>query len=321
MKDGNGQLLVTGASGFVGTFLCRRLLAGGFAVRGTLLAGETPAALVPGVQPVLVEPLGAATSWQEALAGIKTVIHLAARVHIMEDPSADPLEEFRKVNVEGTLKLAREAAKAGVTRFVFISSIKVNGEESPEPYSHDAAPHPTDPYGVSKWEAEIGLRSIANETGLELVVVRPTLVYGPGVKANFFNMLKAVRRGIPLPLASINNRRSLTYVGNLADALAVCAVHPGAAGNTYLVSDGEDVSTAQLIRRAAAALGVPARLLPFPVALMKWAGRLTGRSAIVQRLTGSLTVDGSSIRNDLGWQPPFSMEQGLWETAQWFKKE
>jgi nucleoside-diphosphate-sugar epimerase len=258
------------------------------------------------------------TGWNHALAGVDTIIHLAARVHIMDDPEADPLIEFRRVNVEGTAQLAREAAKAGVKRLVFISSIKVNGEETSTPYTSDSPPHPSDPYGISKWEAEQALRKIEAESGLEVVVVRPTLVYGPGVKANFLKMMKIISSGIPLPLASIKNKRSLIHVGNLVDALVTCASHPAAAGHTYLVSDGEDASTPELIRRTAKALGVPAWLLPFPVSLMRLAGKLTGRRGAVNRLTGSLTVDSSKIRRELGWVPPFTMEEGLLETAAWF---
>lgn len=325
------RILVTGATGFVGHFLCSRLLTQDFRVRGTLLTYENPASLVGGVEPVTVEPLGADTPWCYALEGVDTIIHLAARVHIMDDSSADPLTEFRKVNVEGTARLARKAANAGVRRLVFISSIKVNGEESGTPYTPDSLPAPSDPYGISKWEAEQALRKIEAETGMEVVVVRPTLVYGPGVKANFLNMMKTVngnfgfcisnfglKGGIPLPFASINNRRSLIYVGNLVGALVICATHPEAAGKTYLVSDGEDVSTPELIRRTASALGVPARLFPVPTPLMKLAGKLLGKSGAVNRLTGSLTVDSSKIRQELGWKPPFTMEEGLRETAKWF---
>lgn len=314
-------VLVTGATGFVGHFLCGRLLARNIRVRGTLLTSEKPSLLAGGVEPVTVEPLGAETPWRHALGGVDTIIHLAARVHIMDDPSKDPLTEFRKVNVEGTAQLAREAANAGVRRLVFISSIKVNGEESATTYMPDSPPNPSDPYGTSKWEAEQALRSIEAETGLEVVVVRPTLVYGPGVKANFLNMMKIISRGIPLPLSSIHNKRSLIYVGNLVDALATCATHPAAAGKTYLVSDGEDVSTPELIRRTTSALGVPARLLPFPVSFMKLAGKLSGKSGAVNRLTGSLTVDSSKIRQELGWVSPFTMEEGLRETARWFRKQ
>jgi len=320
MDQLNGHILVTGATGFIGVLLCKRLLAEGFSVRGTMLASEDPVSLIAGVQPVIIEPLGSETSWDVSLTDIDTVIHLAARVHIMDDSSTNPLDEFRKVNVEGTLKLAREAANSGVKRFIFISSIKVNGEETVIPYMLDSPPNPIDPYGISKWEAEQALRKIEAETGLEVVVIRPSLVYGPGVKANFLKMMNIISRGIPLPLASITNRRSLIYVGNLVDALATCATHSAAAGKTYLVSDGEDVSTPELIRRTAKALGVPARLLPFPLQIMRLAGNLTGKRGAVTRLTESLTVDSSRIRNELGWTPPFTMEQGLAETAKWFRK-
>ena len=314
------SVLVTGATGFVGRVLCRRLLEEGFLVRGTLLAGEDPAALCDAVEPVRVGPLGEGTTWSHALGGVDTVIHLAARVHVMADSAADPLAEFRSVNVEGSARLAREAVRAGVRRLVFISSIKVNGEESAAPYSADSPETPCDPYGVSKYEAERALRTIEAGSALEVVVLRPTLVYGPGVKANFLAMLRLISRGVVLPLGSIENRRSLIYVGNLADALVLCAVHAAAAGKTYLVSDGEDVSTPELIRRSALALGLPARLIPFPVRALLWAGRLTGRSGAVSRLTGSLAVDSSRIRQELGWRPPYSMDQGLGATAQWFKQ-
>lgn len=313
------NILVTGATGFVGRPLCTRMIADGHTVRGTSLAAESPDALTPGVEPALVEPLGPETSWQHALADIDTVIHLAARVHIMDDPASDPLTEFRKVNTEGTARLAAEAARCGVKRLVFISSIKVNGEETDTPYTEESPANPADPYGISKWEAEQALRQIEAATGLNVVIVRPTLLYGPGVKANFLTMMQTIQRGIPLPFASITNQRSLLYVGNLVDALVTCATHPAAAGKTYLVSDGEDVSTPELISQTATALGVPARLLPFPVSLMRLAGKLTGKNGAVNRLTGSLTVDSSKIRRELGWKPPFTMEEGLRETAEWFK--
>jgi len=313
-----GTVLVTGATGFVGHFLCRRLLSAGITVRGTLLSHENPASLVDGVEPVTVGLLAADTLWSHAVAGVDTIIHLAARVHIMDDSAADPLTEFRRVNVEGSVQLAREAAKSGVKRFVFISSIKVNGEESATPYAPDSPPNPSDPYGSSKWEAELALRKIEAETGLELVIIRPTLVYGPGVKANFLNLMKLIAKGIPLPLASINNSRSLIYVGNLADALATCAKHPSAAGQTYLVSDGEDVSSPELIRRTAKALGVQARLFSVLPVLMRVAAKMTGKTAAVNRLLGTLTVDNSKICNELGWKPPFTMEDGLRVTAAWF---
>ena len=313
--------LVTGASGFVGSILCRRLLAEGLHVRGTLLESESPLSLPDGVDPVIIEPLGPDTTWQHALSGIHTIIHLAARVHIMKETFTDPLQEFRRINLYGTERLARQAAQTGVKRFVFMSTIGVNGDNSGDrPYSEDDVPHPHNPYSVSKFEAELALQKISQETGMEVVIIRAPLVYGPMNPGNFLSLLQIVSKSMPLPLASIHNNRSLLYIGNLVDALAACATHPNAAGQTYLVSDGEDVSTPELIRRTAAALGVPARLLPVPVSLMRLIGKLTGRSATVNRLTGSLAVDSSKIRRDLGWKPPFTMEEGLQATAQWFKQ-
>ena len=314
------RLLITGANGFVGKVLTQHLLDAGYTVRGTLLSGESSDSLTPGVLPTVVAPLGPNTQWRHALEGIDTVIHLAARVHVMDDRAADPLQFFREVNHDGTERLAREAAASGVKRLVFASSIKVNGEESPAPY-HAASPfNPQDPYAVSKMEAEQTLQGIADETGLEVVIVRPPLVYGPGVKANFLRMLYSIQRGLPLPLASIRNRRSLVYVGNLADALTACATHPAAAGHTFPVSDGEEVATPELLRLCALALEAPLRLVPCPVPLLRLAGKLTGRMAAVERLTGSLTIDTSAIRHKLGWQPPYTLTQGLQETAAWFKE-
>jgi nucleoside-diphosphate-sugar epimerase len=312
------NILVTGATGFIGQFLCNLLVTKGFTVRGTLLASENSSALTKGVEAVPVGQLCATTPWLHALTGIDTIIHLAARVHVMDEYSTSPLEEYRRVNSQGTAQLARQAAEAGVRRLVFISSIKVNGEETPVPYSPDSPPHPSDPYGISKWEAEQALRTIEAETGLEVVIIRPTLVYGPEVKGNFLTMMKILSKGIPLPLASVSNKRSLIYVGNLVDFLATCAVHPNAAGQTYLISDGEDISTPELIRRTAAALGLPVRLFPVSVPLLAIAAKLAGKSGAVNRLTGSLTVDSSKARQELAWQPPFTMAEGLAETAAWF---
>jgi len=313
-------ILVTGATGFIGRFLCMRLLSEGWRVRGTIRTSEKRSSLVESVEPILINPLGTNTKWGQALDGIDIVIHLAARVHIMDDTSTDPLAEFRKVNTEGSERLALEAFRAGVKRLVFISSIKVNGEESSTPYTEKSPVHPTDPYGISKWDAEEALRRIELETGLEVVVIRPPLVYGPGVKANFLNMIKFIQKGVPIPFASATNRRSLIYVGNLVDALATCSIHPIAAGKTYLVSDGEDVSTPELIRRVAMALRVPARLFPVPAMVIRALGVVMGKNSEVRRLIGSLTVDSSTIRRELGWTPPFSMEEGLRLTAEWYVK-
>ena len=213
------------------------------------------------------------------------------------------------------------AAINGVKRFVYVSSVKVNGEGCEKPFTEHDIPAPEDPYGVRKWEAEQMLRKVAGDTGLEIVILRPPLVYGPGVKANFLSLFKIVDRGIPLPLASINNHRSLIYLGNFVDAITTCINHHKAADQTYLVSEGEDVSTAELIRRVAAALGRPARLFPFPPSFMRFTGKLFGKSGAVERLVGSLTIDSSKIRRELGWMPPYTMEQGLKETAEWFKEK
>lgn len=315
-------IFITGANGFIGSALLKRLLCGYSRLTAAVLVGEGTGHLPTSVEKVTVDPLSESSDYTASLQHIDTVIHLAARVHIMQETATDPLHEFRKVNLYGTERLARQAAQAGVKRFVFMSTIGVNGDNSGDkPYGEGAVPHPHNHYSVSKYEAELALQRISLETGMEVVIIRAPLVYGPGNPGNFLSLLRIVSKGIPLPLASIKNKRSLIYVGNLVDALATCAVHPVAAGKTYLVSDGEDVSTPELISKTASALGVSARLLPFPTSLMKLAGKLAGKSGAVNRLTGSLTVDSSKIRQELGWVPPFTMEEGLLETAAWFNKQ
>jgi nucleoside-diphosphate-sugar epimerase len=308
------RVLVTGANGFVGRQLCAELIRREYPVKAAV---RTPDGLNAVEQAAVVGQIDGRTDWTQALDGVDVVIHLAARVHVMKEAAADPLAEFRKVNVQGTEHLARQAASAGVKRLVYVSSIKVNGEETTGrlSYTEQDEPMPQDPYGVSKWETEQVLHRVAAETRLEIVVVRPPLVYGPNVKGNFAQMLKALRYGVPLPLASVHNQRSLVYVGNLVDALIVCAGHPEAAGQTYLVSDGEDVSTPELLRQLGSAIGHPARLLPCPAALLKLAGRLVGRSDQMDRLLGSLQVDSGKIRRKLNWTPPYSLQQGLSATA------
>lgn len=314
--------LITGATGFIGTSLLTCLLNNKDLVSATVLPGEYSEHLPIAVNRITVEPLSKTSDYSAALQNINTVIHLAARVHIMHETSSDSLIEFRKVNLYGTERLARQAAQAGVKRFVFMSTIGVNGSLSGDiNFSEVSKPYPHNSYSISKFEAEQILSRIASETGMEVVIIRAPLVYGPANPGNFLSLLRAISKCYPLPLAAINNKRSFIYVGNLADVLVTCAVHPKAAGQTYLVSDGEDVSTPELIRRTAAALGVPARLLPFPVSLIHLAAKLTGKSAAVNRLTGSLTVDSSKIRRELGWQPPFTMEEGLRATAEWFKRQ
>lgn len=311
-------VLVTGATGFIGGFLLDRLVASGYQVTAAVNAITTG---LPDEVTILRNcAIAPDTDWSGKLGGIETVVHLAARVHVMHDTSLDPLAEFRRVNVAGTEHLACEAAKAGVRRFIFMSSIKVHGEEADHPYTEEDPARPSDPYAISKTEAELALRRIEAETGMEVVIIRPPLVYGPGVKANFLTLLKLVSSNVPLPLANVSNQRSLVYVGNLVDAIIVCMNHPGAAGQTYLVSDGQDVSTPELVRRIATALKKSALLFPFPTGLLRMTGRLVGRSGTIDRLLGSLQVDSSKIRRDLGWEPPFALKQGLAHTARWFLK-
>jgi len=311
--------LVTGAGGFVGQALCAELLRRGHALRGAV-RGQTNSLQIP---VTAVGEIGPDTDWSEALHGVETVIHLAARVHVMKDVAADPLTEFRRVNTAGTEHLARCAAASGVRRLVYASSIKVNGEETRagKKFTAAEAPAPQDPYGVSKWEAEQALHRVAEETGLEVVIVRPPLVYAPGVKGNFAQMLGVVAKGVPLPLASVHNQRSMVYLGNLVDALIACATQPAAAGQTYLVSDGEDVSTPELLRLLAHGMNVPSRLLPCPPVWLRLAGKLTGKSNQIERLLGSLQVDSDKIRHDLNWVPPYSVQQGLQATAECYKNK
>ena len=305
----NPSVLVTGANGFVGRALCDEVMRRGMQVCGAIRARDQ---LPSGILPVSVGAIDGATDWSKALAGAAVVIHLAARVHVMRDNASDPLEEFRKVNVAGTENLARQATKAGVKRLVYVSSVKVNGEQTADvPFSETDTANPQDPYGVSKWEAEQLLHQVARETGLEVVIVRPPLVYGEGVKGNFAQMMKVLDRGIPLPLGSVKNRRSLIHVGNLIDALILCATHPMAANQTYLVCDGEDVSTPDLLRELGAAMGRPARLFPCPPVLLRLLGRLAGKSDQFERLLGSLHIDSGKIRRELGWKPTFTLSEGL----------
>lgn len=279
--------------------------------------------LPSGVRRCQVAGLGPDTDWRAALDGVDTVFHLAARVHVMHDTSADPLLEFRRANVQGTLQLARQAAALGVRRFVFVSSIKVNGEQTApgRPFRADSTPAPVDPYGISKHEAERELLRLGGETGLQVAIVRPPLVYGPGVKANFRAMMKWLVRGVPLPLGAVANRRSLVALENLVDLLVLCAQHPQAPGQVFLASDGEALSTAELLRRLGRALGRPARLLPVPPALLAAALRLLGKRDFVHRLLGSLEVDNSAAREHLGWKPPLSVDAALTQAAQAYLRE
>lgn len=313
-------VLVTGAAGFVGSALLMRMLAEGLSPRAVTRRLELPFPV--GVQTTLGGELGSNFDWRPAMEGCNAVIHAAARVHVMHENEPNPLDSFRLVNVAGTERLARAAVDAGVKRFIYISSIKVNGEGAGRnpTFTEADAPAPQDPYGVSKWEAEQALHRIAKNTDLEIIIVRPPLVYGPGVGGNFIRLLGWVTRGAPLPLAAVRNRRSLVYVGNLVDALITCVTHANAKGNTYLISDGDDVSTAELIRRIAAAVGKQPRLFPMPEAALRMLGKLTGKSAEVSRLVDSLVVNSSKIRTELGWQPPYSLDDGLRATVDWYRQ-
>lgn len=296
LSQGDGlSLLITGGTGFVGQALVKRL----------------------GDQPVRLAARSDFAGWHKALSGITAVVHLAARVHVMQDTDADPLTAFRAVNVDGTLNLARQAAAVGVKRFVFISSVKVNGEVTlpGRAFTEVDEPDPQDAYGLSKHEAELGLRQIALYTGMEVVIIRPPLVYGPGVKANFSAMMRWLQRGAPLPLGAIHNQRSLVALSNLVDLIVTCLTHPAAANQTFLVSDGEDISTTELLRRMGEALGHPARLIPVPVIWLKLAAAMVGKQHMAQRLCGSLQVDIEKARRLLCWTPPLSLDEGLRRAA------
>jgi len=307
-------VLVTGANGFIGRALCGVLAASGRRVRKAV---RMP---VPGLpDAVVVGDIGPDTDWRTALEGVSGVVHLAARTHVLRETATDPLAAYRKINVSGTERLARSAAAGGIRRLVIVSSVKVSGERTEErPFTEDGAPRPEDAYGVSKWEAEQSLSRIAAETGLEVVALRPPLVYGPGVKGNFLRLMNLVARGVPLPLGAVDNRRSLIYTGNLAGAIVKALDAPQAAGRTYLVSDGEDVSTPDLVRGLARALGVKPRLLSLPLSALDLGARLAGRRAEFVRLTSSLQVDSSRIQRELDWRPPFTLAQGLELTAKWY---
>jgi nucleoside-diphosphate-sugar epimerase len=313
------HVLITGVNGFVGRALAAKMIGEGWQVRGTIRESENTRSSMIRIETVVISPIGPRTCWKEALEGIDTVIHLAARVHVMHETAANPLKEFRITNSEGTAKLAQQAAGSGVKRFVFMSTIGVNGTCSGQtPYTENSIPAPHNPYSISKWEAEKHLTAISANAEMEIVVIRAPLVYGPGTPGNFLSLMHIVLKSFPLPFKSIDNRRSFLFVGNLVDALITCSTLPAAAGKTYLVSDGEDLSTPELISRVASAMGRPARLFPFPPAMLDFAGRLLGKSSAVERLIGSLQVDSSKIVRELGWKPPFTMEQGLADTVAWF---
>jgi nucleoside-diphosphate-sugar epimerase len=304
-------VLLTGASGFVGKAFLKTAQLYGLRIRPAFRsldsAKEYPEA-------VLVAEMDGAVDWSQALQGVHVVIHMSARAHIMQEELLDPLTEYRRVNVEGTLNLALQAAAAGVRRFVFISSVKVNGEATApgRPFTADDAPAPEDAYGQSKAEAEVQLKQVAHEMGMEVTIIRPPLVYGLGVKGNFASLMGWVRRGLPLPLGAVTqNRRSLVGLDNLVDLILVCVDHPKAANQTFLVSDGEDLCTTELLRKIGRALGRPARLIWVPPGLISFMAGLVGKKLTYRRLLGSLQVDINKTCDMLDWKPLLTVDEGL----------
>lgn len=311
------RFLVTGATGFVGRRLCRTLLAQGNSVVAAVRKTSATDTLPHNVERTVIDGLGPETKWDRPLLqSVDIVVHLAARVHVMNDSANDPTAEFQRVNVAGTEQLFRSAA-GSIKRFVFVSSLHAMHSLTDELLNEQSPCSPDTPYGQSKLDAEKIVRTIGKETNTETVIVRPPPVYGPGNLGNLQKLFRTVRAGWPLPLGSINNRRSLVYVENLVDALAICTQHPQAAGETFLISDGDPISIAELIRETATAFNRPARLWPFPPRFMKIAGKLTGKTGTVNRLLGSLAVDDQRIRRTIGWNPPFTLQDGLRTTAKW----
>lgn len=332
---GNTRILVTGGNGFVGRFVCERLLQAGYDVR---IASRNPsrtinAAAAAPYEISVVDEIGPHTVWDDALRGVDSVVHLAARVHIMQDISADPATEYRRVNVDGTRRLVEHAARTGARRLVFVSSIKVNGELTRafdaqdlslpvcDAFRETDSPNPQDPYAVSKWEAEQILQEVAANTGLEVVILRPPLVYGPQVKGNILRLMQLIRTGCPLPFRAVQNRRSLVSVWNLADALVQCLAQPQAANQTYLVSDGEDLTTEQIIRYLAEGMGRRPRLFSIPTNVGRYAMRTMGLKSTWSRLFGSLVVDSSKLHRELDWAASVLPADGLRQTGLAFAQQ
>lgn len=313
-------ILITGANGFVGQHLGVYLVKQGHQVIATSRSRDATFDYIP-THVAKVGDIDVKTDWTTALKGVEVVIHLAARVHVMREKAADPLLEFRRMNAKGTLQLAQQAAETGVRRLVYLSSIKVNGEETiSHPFTEQDETIPEDPYARSKWEAEQHLMDVGAQTGLEVSIIRPPLVYGAGVRGNFLSLLELAAKAWPLPLASIDNRRSLVGIENLCSLIEVCVRHPQAAGEVFLVSDGQDISTPELIRMLAEAMQRPCRLLPFPTSFLAIASKLLGQQGVWERLAGSLQVDIGKARQQLGWEPPVPLEQGLADTVDWYQK-
>jgi nucleoside-diphosphate-sugar epimerase len=302
------KVLLTGATGFVGGRLAESLDGLGSI---ELTCAVRRAASANCGREVVVDSLEADTNWSAALVRQQVVIHAAAQAHILKDEVPDPLEEYRKINVDGTLNLARQASKEGVQRFIFISSIGVNGNINQRPFTEEDQLMPAELYAQSKWEAEQGLLKIQQETDMDVVIIRPPLVYGPGASGNFGALIRWVEKGIPLPLGAVHNRRSLVAVDNLVDLIITCINHPAAANQVFLAGDGEDLSTTQLLQGVAEAMGKPSRLIPVPAGVLQFGATLLGKKAMAQRLLGSLQVDISHTQKCLNWTPPLSVKQGL----------
>jgi nucleoside-diphosphate-sugar epimerase len=320
-------VLITGSTGFVGSRLATFLSTQFAEMELRLAVRHRPDELqVPSLLPAgsieVVGDINPHTNWTDALDGVDVVIHLAARVHVMNDVASDPLEEYRNANTLSTIHLAQEAAKAGVKRFIYLSSIKVNGEEttSGQSFSEDSTPAPIDPYGVSKWEAELGLEKVCSQTGMEFVIIRPPLVYGSGVKANFQKLMGLVAKGLPLPLGAVHNQRSMLALDNLVSFIAEVTTNPLAANQRFLLSDGQDVSTTQLLKLLAKGMGKSIWLLPVPVFILRAAAQVLGATETADRLLGSLQIDSSKARQLLQWQPPLSAEEGITIAAKAYLK-
>jgi nucleoside-diphosphate-sugar epimerase len=312
------RVLITGASGFVGAALATVTHEKGFVVRGVV---RSLSESIPNfVEQVSIGNINLDTNWRVGLDNTDVVIHLAARVHIMQDTVNDPLAEFRHINTAATLNLAKQASESGVKRFIYLSSIKVNGDVSQLefPFTENDDYVPVDPYALSKYEAEQGLLELTKKTQMEVVIIRPPLVYGPGVKANFLSMMKWLYKSAPLPFGSIHNKRSLVTLDNLVDLILTCIEHPAAANQLFLVSDGEDLSTTELLNRVAIALGKKPRLLPVNQQLLELGLNLVGKKDLAQRLCGSLQVDIGKAQKLLNWTPPISVDEGLLKTARHF---
>lgn len=312
-------VLVTGANGFIGRNLCESLYNKSYVIKVAIRDIKGCEQLHPDIEKFIIGDI-VATDLNIVLRQIDTVIHLAARVHILKKTVTNSLSEFQRVNVAGTERLAKEAAINGVRRFIYVSSIGVNGSQTKNsPFTEESIPNPYDPYTHSKWEAEQALYKIAQDTGLEIVILRPPLVYGPNAPGNFGRLMRLISRGIFLPLGSIKNKRSFIYLGNLVDAIIKCIEYPNAANQTFLVSDGQDVSTPELIRMIAKAMGKKARLFPCPAPLLKMIGKVAGKSSEVERLTGFLQIDSAKIRKTLNWTPPYTIKEGISKTVLSYK--